>query len=80
MDELESVEGQLAILYEKYIKRFQNLDFLENELDQLNREEEEKMEENERQLKRMQKKLREEEWRMLRGDEASRGVGVKTLQ
>merc|ERR1719269_30101 len=40
-----------------------------HELDLLNRAEQEKMEENERALKRMQKRLREEEWRLLRGEQ-----------
>jgi len=68
MDEYEKLEYELERVYETYISRFRNLDFLEHELDTLNKEEEEKMEENERALKRMQKRLREEEWRMLRGE------------
>lgn len=38
-------------------------------MDQLNKEEEEKLAENARELKRLQKRLREEEWRMLRGED-----------
>jgi len=68
MDEYEKLEYELERVYESYISRFRNLDFLEHELDSLNKEEEEKMEENERALKRMQKRLREEEWRLLRGE------------
>jgi len=68
MDEYEKLEYELERVYESYISRFRNLDFLEHELDCLNKEEEEKMEENERALKRMQKRLRDEEWRLLRGE------------
>jgi len=68
MDEYEKLEKELERLYDQYLERFRNLDYLEHELDTLNREEQEKMEENERALKRMQKRLREEEWRLLRGE------------
>lgn len=69
MDEYEKLEDELAKIYESYVARFRNLDYLEHELDVLNREEEERMEENARELKRLQKRLREEEWRMLRGED-----------
>merc|ERR550537_556741 len=68
MDEYEKMELELEKYYEQYVSRFRNLDYLEHELDTLNREEQEKMEENERALKKMQKRLREEEWRLLRGE------------
>jgi len=69
MDEYEKLEVELERYYEQYVGRFRNLDYLEHELDMLNREEKERMEENERALKKMQKRLREEEWRLLRGEE-----------
>lgn len=69
MDEYEKLEMELERYYEQYVGRFRNLDYLEHELDLLNREETERMEENERALKKMQKRLREEEWRLLRGEE-----------
>merc|ERR1711964_919969 len=69
MDEYEKHEAELSSLYAQYLERFRNLDYLEHELDSLNRAEQEKMEQNERALKRMQKRLREEEWRLLRGEE-----------
>jgi len=78
MDEYEKLEYELERVYESYISRFRNLDFLEHELDCLNKEEEEKMEENERALKRMQKRLREEEWRLLRGEGEERKDGQKS--
>jgi len=69
MDEYEQLEQQFERYYEQYVGRFRNLDYLEHALDMLNREEKERMEENERALKRMQKRLRDEEWRLLRGEE-----------
>merc|ERR1712136_598618 len=74
MDEFDRLEEELERFYEQYVGRFRNLDYLEHELDSLNREEKERMEENERALKKLQKRLREEEWALLRGedDEKSR--------
>lgn len=69
MDEYEQLEQELERYYEQYVARFRNLDYLEHEVDVLNREEKERMEENERALKKMQKRLRDEEWRLLRGEE-----------
>jgi len=69
MDEYEQLEQQFERYYEQYVGRFRNLDYLEFALDTMNREEKERMEENERALKRMQKRLRDEEWRLLRGEE-----------
>lgn len=73
MDEYEQLEQELERYYEQYVWRFRNLDYLEHEVDVLNREETERMEENDRALKRMQKRLRDEEWRLLRGEEDERG-------
>lgn len=77
MDEYEQLEQELERYYEQYVGRFRNLDYLEHEIDVLNREETERMEENERALKRMQKRLRDEEWRLLRGEEDDKGKDRK---
>jgi len=86
MDEYEQLEQELERYYEQYVGRFRNLDYLEHEIDVLNREEQDRMEANERALKRMQKRLRDEEWKLLRGEEPggsrkakskSRGAGPK---
>jgi clusterin-associated protein 1 len=69
MDEYEQLEQQFERYYEQYVGRFRNLDYLEHSLDAMNHEEKERMEENERALKKMQKRLRDEEWRLLRGEE-----------
>merc|ERR1719316_2163571 len=68
MDEYEQLEQELEKYYDQYVGRFRNLDYLEHELDRFNRDEEEKMEEEKRALKKMQKRLRDEEWKMLRGE------------
>merc|ERR1712187_950756 len=77
MDEYEQLEQELERYYEQYVGRFRNLDYLEHEIDVLNREEQERMEENDRALKRMQKRLREEEWRLLRGEGQDEKSGDK---
>jgi len=73
MDEYEKLERELERLYDQYLERFRNLDYLEHELDLLNKAEQNKMEENERALKRMQKRLHEAEWRLLRGEQEGDG-------
>merc|ERR1719203_1412360 len=73
MDEYEELEQELERYYEQYVGRFRNLDYLEYEIDILNKSEEERMEENDRALKRMQKRLRDEEWRLLRGEDDEKG-------
>merc|ERR1719502_2169303 len=69
MDEYEKLEVDLQRYYDMYLERFRNLDYLEHELDLYNKQEKEKLEENDRSLKRMQKRLREEELRILRGEQ-----------
>merc|ERR1719382_364544 len=77
MDEYEQLETELERYYEQYVWRFRNLDYLEHEVDVLNRREMERMEENRRALESMQKRLRDEEWRLLRGEEDDKGAGRK---
>lgn len=69
MDEYERLQGELQILYAQYLDRFRNLEFLENELEMYYRAEQHKMEESDRRLKKMQKRLAEEELRILRGEQ-----------
>eukprot|EP00929_Paragymnodinium_shiwhaense_P024578 TRINITY_DN1507_c0_g1_i1.p2 TRINITY_DN1507_c0_g1~~TRINITY_DN1507_c0_g1_i1.p2 ORF type:complete len:424 (+),score=141.89 TRINITY_DN1507_c0_g1_i1:101-1372(+) len=69
MDEYEQLEQEFERYYEEYIGRFRNLDYLEHEVDALNREQTEQMEENERRLKNLQKRLRDEEWALLKGED-----------
>jgi len=78
MDEYEQLEQELERYYEQYVGRFRNLDYLEHEVDVLNMEEKERMEENDRNLRKMQKRLRDEEWRLLRGEEDEKGGKSKS--
>mmetsp|Transcript_8959 Transcript_8959/g.16123 ORF Transcript_8959/g.16123 Transcript_8959/m.16123 type:complete len:420 (-) Transcript_8959:14-1273(-) len=68
MDEYEKLQGELQSMYTVYLERFRNLEYLESELENYYRAEQEKAEENERQMKKMQRKLRDEEMRILRGE------------
>jgi clusterin-associated protein 1 len=66
MDEYEMVEQQLQRHYAEYLIRFRNCEYLEHELQLMQAGEAEYLKEGDRQLKRLQKKLRNEELRLLR--------------
>ncbi|KAI9325066.1 Clusterin-associated protein-1-domain-containing protein [Zopfochytrium polystomum] len=68
MDEYERIEVDLVKLYNTYMEKFRNLSYLEQQLDEYNRQEQDKFEETEMTLRRMQTRLREEELSLLRGD------------
>ena len=68
MEEYEKVESELQQQYELYIERFRNLDFLEKEIEVLECLEKEKLDEADKAMKRVQRKLQEEEFQILRGD------------
>ncbi|KAJ3270401.1 Clusterin-associated protein 1 [Terramyces sp. JEL0728] len=68
MDEYEKIEVDLVRVYNIYMEKFRNLTFLEQQLDEYHREEQDKFEETESSLKRMQSRLREEELELLRGE------------
>ncbi|KAJ3192674.1 Clusterin-associated protein 1 [Irineochytrium annulatum] len=74
MDEYEKIEVELVKFYEVYMEKFRNLSYLEQQLDEHNRLEQDKFEETEVLLKRMQTRLREEEMRLLRGDKEIQGT------
>lgn len=42
MDEFEKLEGELQIVYAKYMTKYRNLTFLEQELDEYNHSEQDK--------------------------------------
>ena len=71
MDEYEKLEGDLQKQYKLYMEKFCNLAFLEQQLEEHNRTEQDKVEETENTLKRMQQKLQEEERRMMQDDVVS---------
>ena len=74
MDEYEKLEGDLQKQYKLYMEKFCNLAFLEQQLEEHNRTEQDKVEETENTLKRMQQKLQEEERRMMQDDVVSSGL------
>lgn len=69
MDEFEKLEGELAQQYAIYVQKFRNLEYLEHQLEQYNQVEQERLAESRRALERMHKRLREEELKILRGEQ-----------
>ncbi|KAJ3206713.1 Clusterin-associated protein 1 [Entophlyctis luteolus] len=72
MDEYEKIEVELVKLYEVYMDKFRNLAYLEQQLDEHDKLEQDKFEETEQSLKKMQSRLREEEMQLLKGDKEIR--------
>jgi len=68
MEEYERQERELEKLYNEYLEKFRNLDYLEHELDIFNKQEEEKLIESQKVLEKIKKTLKEEEMRMIRGE------------
>ena len=73
MDEYDVLSTELQHMYGEYMERHRNLMFLEKELEGHKMLEMEKMEEQNRVMKRMQRRLRDEELRILRGEQAMPG-------
>uniref|UniRef100_G3P1N2 Clusterin associated protein 1 n=1 Tax=Gasterosteus aculeatus aculeatus TaxID=481459 RepID=G3P1N2_GASAC len=65
MDEYEKIEEDLQKQYETFVEKFRNLCFLESQLDEYHRMEQERFEEAENTLRMMQHALQEEEERDL---------------
>ncbi|XP_045213279.1 clusterin-associated protein 1-like isoform X2 [Mercenaria mercenaria] len=61
MDEYEKLEEDLQKLYDAYLIRFRNLTYLESQLEDYNRVEQDKFEETETALKQMANRLKSEE-------------------
>ncbi|XP_033740635.1 clusterin-associated protein 1-like isoform X2 [Pecten maximus] len=61
MDEYEKLEEDLQKLYETYMNKFRNLTYLESQLEDYNRAEQDKFEETEEKLKQMAQRLKDEE-------------------
>lgn len=68
MDEYERLEVELARLYEYYVQKYRNLDYLEHELEQYTLAEQERKQEADRRLQKMREKLLKEEVEILRGN------------
>ncbi|KAA0705020.1 Clusterin-associated protein 1 -like protein [Triplophysa tibetana] len=74
MDEYERIEEELEKQYQTYVEKFRNLSFLEQQLDDYHRAEQERFEDAEMTMKMRQNKLKEEEKRLMSsgaGDEDS---------
>mmetsp|Transcript_34157 Transcript_34157/g.71907 ORF Transcript_34157/g.71907 Transcript_34157/m.71907 type:complete len:324 (+) Transcript_34157:231-1202(+) len=71
MDEYEQLEEELQVEYERYVVRLRNVDYLEGELSSFAQASIERQTKAERSIRRMQKKFREEELRILNGGDDS---------
>jgi clusterin-associated protein 1 len=68
MDEYELLEEQLQDLFRDYLERYRNLDYIEHQLNAYNKKEKERIDAHEKEMKDMQRKIKEEEMKVLRGD------------
>jgi clusterin-associated protein 1 len=68
-EEFERQEQELERLYQLYLEKFRNLDYLEHQMDLYTQAEEEKFNANQEHLRKMREKIKAEEWRMLRGED-----------
>ena len=75
MDEFEEVEIELQKQYELYMERYRNIHYLKHELDLVEKDEKEKLLEAKRTMKRLQAKVREDELKMLGGNNESSDAG-----
>ncbi|XP_036447062.1 clusterin-associated protein 1 homolog [Colossoma macropomum] len=66
MEEYEKIEEELQKQYGTYVQKFRNLCFLEQQLEDYHRVEQERFEETENSIRMMQNKLREEDRRLMR--------------
>uniref|UniRef100_A0A3B3RXL8 Clusterin associated protein 1 n=1 Tax=Paramormyrops kingsleyae TaxID=1676925 RepID=A0A3B3RXL8_9TELE len=71
MDEYEKIEEDLQKQYDIYVEKFHNLSFLEQQLEDYHRVEQERFEETENAMRVMQQKLREEERRLMKSGGSS---------
>lgn len=73
MDEFEHFEIELQNHYELFMERYRNIHYLKHELEGVERDEQDQLNEANRNMKRLQAKIREEEKRVLKGDDGSFG-------
>lgn len=69
MDEYEVLEKQLQGLFESYLEKHRNLQWLEGQMESLSSQEQEKADEAERKMRRLQRRAQNEELSILRGEE-----------
>ena len=79
MDEFESLELELQDLYELYMERQRNVHYLKTELLKFEEEDEAIAQRAERSVQRVQRKIKEEELTILRGDHAE-AVGKRRIR
>jgi clusterin-associated protein 1 len=77
MDEYEKIEQELVLIYQDYIDKFRNLAYLEQQLDDYNRMEQDRIEETDQSLKRMQSKLKDEEMKLMREESDGSNVSLR---
>eukprot|EP01066_Platyproteum_vivax_P000436 Platyproteum_vivax@DN10481_c0_g1_i1.p1 len=67
-DEYIQLEDTFIALFKQYVDQHRNLDFLNYQLSDYKKDEENQIEENNRSMKRLQQRLQEEELRVMQGD------------
>ena len=70
MDEYEQLQGKMQDLYTKYLERHRNLEYLESQLELHRSAEQQQIEEASKKIRKMQRRLQDEEMRLLRGEVA----------
>ncbi|XP_074820782.1 clusterin-associated protein 1 isoform X6 [Natator depressus] len=80
MDEYEKIEEELQKQYSSYLEKFRNLAYLEQQLDDHHRLEQERFEEAENTLRLMQNRLKEEEKHLLKSGRRPNKRIVGTMQ
>ena len=68
MDEYELLEVELGDLFRIYLEKHRNLDYLQSQLDGHTQREKERMDENERKMREIQRKIKDDELSMMRGE------------
>lgn len=68
MDEYDQLEAGMDEMYEAYVEKVRNLDYLEWQLREMSADEDAAREEKERELRDMQRRMRNEEMKILRGE------------
>ena len=70
MDEYELLQAQMQELYTKYLERHRNLEYLESQLEWHRSSEQKQIDEASKKIRKMQRRLQDEEMRLLRGEVA----------
>ncbi|QDZ21829.1 clusterin-associated protein 1 [Chloropicon primus] len=70
MDEYEQLQAKMQDLYTKYLERHRNLEYLESQLELYRSKEQKEIDEASKKIRKMQRRLQDEEMRILRGEVA----------